>query len=296
MSSASLAIHRLEPQSARGRARLAKILDAATELFLKVGYEQASIDAILVQSGGSKSTLYAYFPTKQDLFRSVIDNVVDNSDVGAALDISANARVVLTEFAVSRQRVVLSPRHRAVLGLVIAERDRFPDLAADLLGARTAKSQRQLTTYLEALKHREILGVDDAEEAAEFFIGMLFQHWHKQLFYVNLPPPSEAVMRARAERVVARFWRRIGAARTSERAVRAVRRACGRAREPSRALGVELRDLGAAQPRQTQPHVESGLGLQIAEVPVAFGKLREQRGVERRACVPGSTGSRRSFS
>ena len=69
MSSVSLAIHRLEPQSARGRARLAKILDAATELFLKVGYEQASIDAILVQSGGSKSTLYAYFPTKQDLFQ-----------------------------------------------------------------------------------------------------------------------------------------------------------------------------------------------------------------------------------
>ena len=35
---------------------------------------------------------------------------------------------------------------------------------------------------------------------------MLFQHWHKQLFYVNLPLPSEAIVRARAERVVARFW------------------------------------------------------------------------------------------
>ena len=129
MSSVSLAIHRLEPQSARGRARLQKILEAATELFLRVGYEQTSIDAILLQSGGSKSTLYAYFPTKEDLFRAVIDSVVDNSDLGAALDISANARMVLTEFAVSRQRVVLSPRHRAVLRLVIAERERFPDLA-----------------------------------------------------------------------------------------------------------------------------------------------------------------------
>ena len=206
MSSASLAIHRLEPQSARGRARLAKILDAATELFLKVGYEQASIDAILVQSGGSKSTLYAYFPTKQDLFRSVIDNVVDNSDVGAALDICGNARVVLTDFAVSRQRIVLSPRHRAVLGLVIAERERFPDLAAIYWERGPQKSQRLLATYLEALKHREILAIDDAEEAAEFFVGMLFQHWHKPLFYVSLPLPSEAIVRARAERVVARFW------------------------------------------------------------------------------------------
>jgi TetR/AcrR family transcriptional repressor of mexJK operon len=206
MSSVSLAIHRLEPQSARGRARLAKILDAATELFLKVGYEQASIDAILVQSGGSKSTLYAYFPTKQDLFRSVIDNVVDNADVGAALDVCANARVVLTEFAVSRQRIVMSPRHRAVVGLVIAERDRFPDLAAIYWERGPQRSQRLLATYLEALKHREVLAIDDAQEAAEFFVGMLFQHWHKQLMYVSQPVPSEAEIRARAERVVARFW------------------------------------------------------------------------------------------
>ena len=206
MSSMSLAIHRLEPQSARGRARLTKILEAATELFLKVGYEQASIDAILVQSGGSKSTLYAYFPTKQDLFRSVIDNVVDNNDVGTALDTSVNARLVLAEFAVSRQRIVLSPRHRAVLGLVIAERERFPDLAAIYWERGPQKSQRLLATYLEALKHREILAIDDAEEAAEFFIGMLFQRWYKQLLYLNLPAPSEAAQRARAERVVARFW------------------------------------------------------------------------------------------
>jgi AcrR family transcriptional regulator len=206
MGSVGLTIHRLEPQSARGRARLAKILDAATDLFLKVGYEQTSIDAILERSGGSKSTLYAYFPTKEDLFRSVIDSVVANSELGTALDISTNARTVLTEFAVNRQRVVLSPRHRAIVGLVIAERDRFPDLAQIYWERGPQRSGRQLVTYMEALRNREILGIDDAEEAAEFFIGMLFQRWVKPLYYLSAPPPSEALIRARAERVVARFW------------------------------------------------------------------------------------------
>jgi AcrR family transcriptional regulator len=206
MSSVSLKIHRLEPQSARGRARLAKILDAAADLFLEVGYEQTSIDAILLRSGGSKSTLYAYFPTKQDLFRSVIDSVVDNSELGTSLDISVNARAVLTEFAVARQRVVLSPRHRAVVGLVVAERDRFPDLAEIYWERGPQRSGRQLVTYLEALRNREILAIDDAAEAAEFLIGMVFQHWNRQLFYVPLPPPTEAAIRAHAERVVARFW------------------------------------------------------------------------------------------
>lgn len=206
MSNAVLAIHRIEPQSARGRARLAKILDAATELFLKVGYEQASIDAILLQSGGSKSTLYAYFPTKEDLFRSVIDNIVDNSELGTTLDMSANARMVLTEFAVSRQRVVLAPWHRAVSRLVIAERERFPDLAQIYWERGPKRSGRQLATYLEALRNREVLAIDNPEEAAELFVGMLFQRWHRHVYYVDSPPPSELAIRAHAERVVARFW------------------------------------------------------------------------------------------
>ena len=206
MSSVGLTIHRLEPQSARGRTRLNKILEAATELFLKIGYEQTSIDAILQKSGGSKSTLYAYFPTKQDLFRSVIDDVVENSDLGTSLDITLNARLVLTEFAVMRQRVVLSDRHRAVLGLVIAERSRFPDLAQIYWERGPQRSGRQLITYFEALRNREVLAIDNAEEAAEFFIGMLFQRWLKQLYYTSGPPPTEALLRARAERVVARFW------------------------------------------------------------------------------------------
>src|SRR5512139_419761 len=201
MSSVGLAIHRLEPQSARGRARLQKILEAATELFLKVGYEQTSIDAILLQSGGSKSTLYAYFPTKEDLFRAVID-----SELGAALDINVNARAVLTEFAVARQRIVLSTRHRSVLRLVVAERERFPDLAQIYWKRGPQRSSRQLVTYFEALRNREVLAIDDAEEAAEFFVGMLFQRWLRPLYYTDAPPPSELAIRTRAERVVARFW------------------------------------------------------------------------------------------
>ena len=113
---------------------------------------------------------------------------------------------MLTDFAVSRQRVVLSPRHRAVLGLSSPSASVFPISRQIYWERGPQKSQRLLATYLEALKHREILAIDDAEEAAEFFVGMLFQHWHKPLFYVHQPLPSDAIVRARAERVVARFW------------------------------------------------------------------------------------------
>ena len=73
------------------------MLSAATELFLRDGYDQTSIDAILVRSGGSKATLYAYFPTKEDLFRAVIDSVLV-TDARPALDVTREPRYVLGFF------------------------------------------------------------------------------------------------------------------------------------------------------------------------------------------------------
>jgi hypothetical protein len=93
-----------------------------------------------------------------------------------------------------------------VLGLVLAERERFPDLPRIYFERGPSKSQRLLATYFEALKHREVLDIPDANEAAEFFVGLLMQHWHLQIFYVSAPPPSDAVMREHAEHVVTRFF------------------------------------------------------------------------------------------
>jgi len=198
-------VYVIEPQSARGKARLARMLEVATELFLRDGYEQTSIDAILVRSGGPTATLYAYFPTKQDLFRAVIDSVVFNSQRPDEFDVAADARVVLTEFAASRLRVVLSPQHRAILGLIIAERERFPDLAAMYLERGPQRSHGLLVAHLEALRRHGHIDIADVNEAAEFFIGMLKQRWNAQLLLVAAPVPSDTAIREHAERVVGRF-------------------------------------------------------------------------------------------
>ena len=193
-----------EPQSARGRARLTRMLAAATELFLRDGYDQTSIDAILERSGGSKATLYAYFPTKEDLFRAVIDGVMIN--VGhPELDVTREVRATLTEFAVDRLHVIFSTQHRAVLRLIIAERERFPDLARLYYERGPQRSHGLLVAYLETLRRKELLGIDDAEEAGEFFIGMLIHKWYKELLLLGAPTPSNAALQQRAEHVVGRF-------------------------------------------------------------------------------------------
>jgi TetR/AcrR family transcriptional repressor of mexJK operon len=180
------------------------MLSAATELFLRDGYDQTSIDAILVRSGGSKATLYAYFPTKEDLFRAVIDSVLV-TDARPALDVTREPRYVLTDFAVDRLHVIFSERHRAVLRLIIAERERFPDLAELYYERGPQRGHRTLVEYLDALRHRGALSVEDTEEAAEFFIGMLMHRWYKELLLLGAPTPSDAAIQQRAEHVVGRF-------------------------------------------------------------------------------------------
>lgn len=195
----------LVPNSSRGRERLAKILEAATELFLRDGYGETSIDAILEVSGGSKATLYNYFPAKEDLFRAVIDEVVA-TDVRQKLDARADARATLTEFAVQRLEVVFSARHRALLRLIIAERERFPDLAQMYYDRGPLRTRRLIAQFLGELEQRHVLDSGTAEEAAEFFIGMVAHQWViEALLLGGAQLPTQEAIRERATKVVDRF-------------------------------------------------------------------------------------------
>ena len=54
-----------------------KIIRIAAELFEELGYERTSMSAIAARVGGSKATLYAYFASKEELLRAVLDHDVN---------------------------------------------------------------------------------------------------------------------------------------------------------------------------------------------------------------------------
>jgi len=65
------------PVKRRDKAESA-ILAAATRLFAERGFEGTSIAAVGEHAGISKQNLLYYFPTKQDLYRRVLDDVLDD--------------------------------------------------------------------------------------------------------------------------------------------------------------------------------------------------------------------------
>src|ERR1700733_13291241 len=58
---------RVAPQQERSMRRLADFLDAAAELFVEVGYEAGTMTAVAERSGSSIGALYNYFPDKQSI-------------------------------------------------------------------------------------------------------------------------------------------------------------------------------------------------------------------------------------
>jgi AcrR family transcriptional regulator len=50
-----------------------EIVRIATELFQRFGYDRCSMAVISENLGGSKATLYGYFPSKEELLRAVLD-------------------------------------------------------------------------------------------------------------------------------------------------------------------------------------------------------------------------------
>lgn len=64
---------RQDERRARTRRRL---LDAARRAFAVRGYDSASLDSIAAEASLSKGAVYAHFPTKQDLYLAVVEEVL----------------------------------------------------------------------------------------------------------------------------------------------------------------------------------------------------------------------------
>jgi AcrR family transcriptional regulator len=61
------------PQQARSWERFNRILDAAADLFVEVGYESVTTDEIAARANTSVGGLYRFFPDKLAVFHALLD-------------------------------------------------------------------------------------------------------------------------------------------------------------------------------------------------------------------------------
>ena len=106
-----------------------RILDAAQRVFLKRGYQGASLDEIAETAPASKPTIYAHFPGKEALFEAVVARVVEGLTNFEGF--APKGRTVRDKLAGLGTEIVerFIDETIGITRATIAEADRFPALS-----------------------------------------------------------------------------------------------------------------------------------------------------------------------
>jgi len=153
-----------------------RILDVATELFLAEGYGATSIEAVAQRARISKRTFYHRFPDKAALFAAVVHRIIQGlrPPAGTPLYQGGGLDEILRRLARLLLRAALAPMALALNRLMIAEAQRFPELAA--IAAREG-SRAEVVGQIAAMLDREAraggLTIDRTEFAAEQFLQIV---------------------------------------------------------------------------------------------------------------------------
>jgi len=166
-------------ESARARAKREQIRAAAQRLFLELGYERASMDAISREAGVSKQTLYHYYAAKEQLFVDVLRALTierfqqEAPAVFAEQPITSRVELeaALLAYATSAVEHVLAPEYVALLRALIAEAPRFPQIAVHFRSSLIGQGSAALEALLTRAWQTGVITRPPSEEILLLFVA-----------------------------------------------------------------------------------------------------------------------------
>jgi AcrR family transcriptional regulator len=185
-----------DPDTARTEsAKRRQIIEGAREIFMRDGFDGASMNEITRAAGVSKGTVYAYFPSKEALFEALIreDRRIQAERICRFSADDENVAEVLRELARNVVAAVTQPGHMAHLRTVIAAAAKFPGIGRAFYEAGPMFGAGRLASYLDRQVQAGRLQIDDTKRAAFQFIDLCLARHLKQMLFcvVEQPDPYE---------------------------------------------------------------------------------------------------------
>ena len=190
----------MSPRPDVSEQRKDQILDAAINVFARLGFHKARMDDIAQEAGLSKGALYWYYKGKDAIIAALLDRIF-------AWEMKDLEAVRTAEGPVGDRLLDLTHRMAAYmqrLSLLLPIAFEFYAVAARQESVRRAL-QRYFQTYREAMADLIRQGVErgefhpvDAEKVAITFIGLfegLFLLWAVDPQAVDLPQVGEVAVR-----------------------------------------------------------------------------------------------------
>jgi TetR/AcrR family transcriptional repressor of mexJK operon len=168
----------------RGR-KFDQVLDGARKIFLRDGFERASVDDIAREAGVSKATIYAYFPDKQLLFLEVARCECHRQaeDAEASIGGEIPVRVALTIAAERITAFLLSDFGQRMFRIVVGEGERFPGLGRQFYDFGPGLIHERLAHHLRCYVEGGQLAIDDIDLAADQFAQLCKATIHEKLIF-----------------------------------------------------------------------------------------------------------------
>lgn len=150
------------------------ILDAAAQAFTQDGYDNTSMDWIAELAGASKRTVYNHFPSKEELFRAVLDRFFKEVQALKQIqyDPQKSLEAQLEAFADAKMEVSRNPAWLGLLKVTTTVFITNPDLAVETI-QQAEEGGDSLVAWLEAAHGDGRLIVEDPQMAAELFWAMV---------------------------------------------------------------------------------------------------------------------------
>jgi len=160
----------MDAEIKKGR-KFDQVLEGAREVFMRDGFEGASVDHIARVAGVSKATLYSYFPDKRLLFSEVARLECNRQAEEALQEVGQDDPIedVLHEAADRIVRFFLSDFGQQVFRICVAESHRFPELGCRFYASGPAMVRDRLSQVLKPYVDKGVLKIDDMDLAANQF-------------------------------------------------------------------------------------------------------------------------------
>ncbi len=177
----------------RAQKKQDDILNVARQLFLERGYDAVSLDNILEQVGGSKTTLYSYYGGKEGLFAATVAKVCEDK-LGPllAMDMAdLDPKTALNAVGQQFLRIISDPEGRAFFRAMISEAQRFPELASTFFASGPERMIRLLRRKIEQWQSQGLLRKGNPETMASQFLGLMMGNYHLKSLLGLIEPLTE---------------------------------------------------------------------------------------------------------
>ncbi|WP_018656671.1 TetR/AcrR family transcriptional regulator [Actinomadura flavalba] len=166
------------PEGGRSARSRRKIIDAATETFLRKGYAGTSMDEIAASAAVSKQTVYKHFADKETLFVQITRAMSQRADEATQRAVLAlgdldDPRPGLVDLGQRFLTVVVRPQALLLRRLVIAEAERFPEIGRAFWESGFERVIGHLSSGFARLTDRGLLRTPDPVAAAHHFAGLV---------------------------------------------------------------------------------------------------------------------------